>query len=101
MQFWAILGRVGPFYVPILAKAFFQKHECPILGLQTSRFRFVACPQNMEMHFPKTQMPQKGTSRTRSGRRLHPLKTAKAFFRKHECLKKGHATAPIGAGCTP
>jgi hypothetical protein len=26
---------------------------------------------------------------------------AKAFFRKHECLKRGHATAPIGAGCTP
>ncbi len=44
MQFWTILDHFGPFYVPILAKA---------------------------------------------------------FFRKHECLKKGHATAPIGAGCTP
>jgi hypothetical protein len=30
-----------------------------------------------------------------------PLKTAKAFFRKHECLKKGHAAPDPGAGCTP
>jgi hypothetical protein len=63
--FWAILGHFGPFYVPIWAKAFFQKQECPILGLQAfcgmslkqgnalsenknARFwdynRFVACP---------------------------------------------------------
>jgi len=34
-------------------------------------------------------------------RRLHPLKTANHLFWKQECPKKGHASAPIGADCTP
>jgi hypothetical protein len=49
-------------------------------------------PQNAESFFPKTRMPQKGTCP-----RAKPPKTApkmpKAFFRKQECLKKGHAHA--------
>jgi hypothetical protein len=34
-------------------------------------------------------------------RRLHPLKTANHLFWKQGCPKKGHASAPIGADCTP
>jgi hypothetical protein len=53
----ADLARFGPFYVPILAKAFSGKQECP----------------------------KKGHAASDPGRRLHPLKTAKAVFRKQEC----------------
>jgi hypothetical protein len=31
----------------------------------------------------------------------HVPKTWKCTFRKHECLKKGHAAPDPGAGCTP
>jgi hypothetical protein len=44
----------------------------------------VAPPENGKSFFPKTRMPQKGTCHCAHWRRLHPLKTAKAFFRKHE-----------------
>ena len=47
-------------HVPKTGKCTFRKHECPISGLQLARFRFVACPQNREMHFPKIRIPKKG-----------------------------------------
>jgi hypothetical protein len=95
------LGRFGPFYVPILAKAFFQKQECLKKGHVYAPLTPVAPPENGKTFILETRMPQKGTCRTRPGRRLHPLKTAKHLFWKQECPKKGHASAPIGAGCIP
>jgi hypothetical protein len=99
--FWAVLGRFGPFYVPILAKAFFQKQECLKKGHVYAPLTPVAPPENGKSFILETRMPQKGTCRTRSGRRLHPLKTANHLFCKQECPKKGHASAPLAPIAPP
>jgi len=51
----------------------------------------IAPPENGKSFILETRMLQKGTCRTRSGRRLHPLKTAKPFHGKQECPKKGQS----------
>jgi hypothetical protein len=96
--FWAVLGA---FYVPILAKAFSGKQECPKKGHASPDPGAGCTPENGKTFILETRMPQKGTCLTRSGRRLHPLKTAKHLFWKQECPKKGHAASDPGAGCTP
>jgi hypothetical protein len=71
--FWAVLGRFGPFwavlgafYVPILAKAFSGKQECPKKGHAAPDPSPVAPPENGKPFILETRMPQKGTCRTRS-----------------------------------
>jgi hypothetical protein len=57
MQFWVILGRFGPFYVPILAKAFFQKQECLKKGHVYAPLTPVAPPENGKTFILETRMP--------------------------------------------
>jgi hypothetical protein len=71
--FWAVLGLFGPFwavlgafYVPILAKAFSGKQECPKKGHAAPDPSPVAPPENGKPFILETRMPQKGTCRTRS-----------------------------------
>jgi hypothetical protein len=73
---WAVLGRFGPFW-----------------GRFMSRFLQKLFPENKNA--TKRDMPHP------IRRRLHPLKTANHLFWKQGCPKKGHASAPIGADCTP
>jgi hypothetical protein len=80
--FWAVLGRFGPFYVPKMDILVFQKNGLLILGHASAPFAPIASPENGKSFILETRMPQKGTCRTRSGRRLHPLKTAKHLFPK-------------------
>jgi hypothetical protein len=46
MQIWAILGRNHLLHVPILAKAFSQKQECPKKGHAYALLAPVAPPEN-------------------------------------------------------
>ena len=75
-------------------------NNCAVLGHFGPKSS-VAPPETGKTFLRKTRMPQKGTCRTRSGRRLHPLKPAKPFYGKQECPKKGHAAPDPGVGCTP
>jgi hypothetical protein len=53
----AILGRFGPFYVPILAKAFFQKQECLKKGHAYAPLAPVAPPENGDSFKFKIRTP--------------------------------------------
>jgi len=57
----ADLARFRPFYVPILAKAFSGKHECPKKGHAAPDPSPVAPPENGKTFVLKTRMPRKGT----------------------------------------
>jgi hypothetical protein len=72
-----ILG-LQTFYPPIwlhppkTRKAFSRKQETPILGLQTFHPYFVAPPKNTKSFFPETRNPDFGTCRGRNGPKWRP-----------------------------
>ena len=50
--------------------------------------------------YGKQECPKKGHAAPDPSP-VAPLKTAKPFYGKQECPKKGHAAPDPGAGCTP
>ena len=58
---YAVLGLFGPVYVPILAKAFSGKQECPKKGHAAPDSSPAAPPQNAKSFFRKTRTHDFGT----------------------------------------
>jgi len=76
---YAVLGHFGPFWA--------------VLGHFMSRF--------WQKLFSKNKNASKRDMPMPHWRRLHPLKTTKHLFWKQECLKKGHAYAPLAPVAPP